>query len=115
MLIGSRGTKRLEIVCCGSWKAVIGKDRSGADHHAVFNFHAGANVDESVDLAEVADAYARADVRLLADDAVVANPRATSKMDIIPDGGTHSNGNAVFNDRRLVNEQRRLSRGSYLR
>ena len=55
-----------------AWHAVVGEHRVRRDHRAVFDRHAGADVDVRVELAEVADRGPTGDVGLLAGGALHA-------------------------------------------
>ena len=86
MLIGIRRTQLLQIRHSRSRKSIVRKNRSRADHHAVFDGDAVTDVDVGIDFDSMTDLNFAGDHRLAADDAFVAQDRITPNMGVVPYG-----------------------------
>lgn len=105
MLVRLTRPQRLQVRQGGPGITIIRKDTSGADHHAVFDRHSGANIDERINLDEIPDADAVADVRLFANDAVLPEASAVADVDSVPDGRALADVDVGFNQCSRMNER----------
>ena len=96
------GAQNLDLGISRAREAVVRKNSSSADHHAVFDRHACADINERVDLDQIPDPNVITDVRLFPDDYVVADNRVMPDVNVIPDRGALPEPDAVLNQSCLV-------------
>ena len=84
-------------------KSIVRKNRSSADHHAVFDRYPVANVDGRIDLDPISNDDAIGNQSLPAHNALLAELRAVTNVDVVPDRGALAEFDSFFDDRGWVN------------